>query len=365
MIWIKARVARCDEYRDMSDESGARWGYVWVCVALLAAAPARAAHDGAALYSQHCAVCHGAAGEGGVGVPLALPDFLASVDDRYLRQTVRLGRPGRVMPAFRSLSDAEVDAIVRHVRTWQKAPSKAPVAARAGDAARGAGLYAKHCAGCHGAKGEGGHGTGVTFSRPRDLPILAPALANPGFLNAASDATIKAALVYGREGTPMRSFLAQGLNERDIDDIVAHVRGFARAQPPAAAVPASPVIVRDSPYALDETVEKLKTAFNAANMRVVLSEYVGQRFVAPEEVNKRRVFIDGCDFAFVNKALAIDPRIGLFLPCRVTVVDTDGKVRVLAMNPKFLSTLFNNRELDALCEKMSEVYTNLIEEATL
>ena len=329
---------------------------------------AYAAHDGAKLYDQYCAACHGGAGEGGVGVPLALPDFLATVDDDYLRKTIRGGRPGRVMPAFRQLSDAEVEAIARHVRSWQRTPSKPPVTARAGNAVRGAKLYAAHCAACHGANGEGGHGTGVTFSRPRDLPVLAPALANSGFLQAASDAVIKATLVHGRQGTPMRSFTEQGLKEKDIDDIVAFVRAFERrppAQQRAAVEPTSPVIVRDSTYTLDETVEKLKTAFSAANMRVVLSEYVGQRFVAPEEVDKKRVFIDGCDFAFVNKALAVDPRIGLFLPCRVTVVETDGKVRVMAMNPKFLSTLFNNRELDALCEKMSEVYTSLIEEATL
>ena len=348
--------------------SGVRAIWLYGALALAAGVPAAyAAHDGAKLYDQYCAACHGGSGEGGVGVPLALPDFLATVDDAYLRKTIRLGRPGRVMPAFRQLSDAEVEAIARHIRAWQKTPPKPPVTARAGHRTRGAKLYATHCATCHGANGEGGKGTGVTFSRPRDLPVLAPALANPGFLQAASDTVIKATLVHGRKGTPMRSFTEQGMKEKDIDDIVAFVRAFERRAPKARAAtgPVSPVIVRESPYGVDETVEKLKTAFSAANMRVVLSEYFGQRFVAPDEVNKQRVFIDGCDFAFVNQALAIDPRIGLFLPCRVTVAETGGKVQVMAMNPKFLSALFNNRELDALCDKMTEIYTSLIEEATL
>ena len=170
----------------------------------------------------------------------------------------------------------------------------------------------------------------------------------------------------------MRSFLAQGLSERDLDDLVAFVRSFERrAQSAATAwrpdrrgIP--PVIERDSPYGVEETVEKLKTAFNAANMRVVRVEYFGERFAErPEQVDTRRKFVDGCDFAFVNRALAIDPRIGLFLPCRVTVAEIDGKVKVMAMNPKYLSTLFNNHELDELCEKMSEVYLSVIEEATL
>ena len=344
------------------------WPIGLYALVLAAAVPgAYAAHDGAKLYDQYCAACHGSTGEGGVGVPLVLPDFLATVDDAYLRKTIRLGRPGRVMPAFRQLSDAEVEAITRHVRGWQKTPSRPPAKVRAGNAKRGAGLYATHCTSCHGANGEGGHGTGVTFSRPRDLPVLAPALNNSGFLGSASDALIKATLVYGRQGTSMRSFIEQGLKEKDIDDIVAFIRAFERhpLEPQRAAIAeTSPVIVRVSPYSMDKTLDKLKTAFNAAGMQIILQEHFAQRFLPPEEVDTKRVFVDGCDFAFVNKALAIDPRIGLFMPCRVTVVETGGTVRVMAMNPKFLSALFNNRELDALCEKMSMIYISLLEEAT-
>jgi cytochrome c oxidase cbb3-type subunit 3 len=78
--------------------------------AMAAGPPARP--DGARLYAQRCSACHGVDGRGGVGVPLALPAFLSSIDDEYLRKTVRLGRPGRVMPAFTQLTDAEVEAIV-------------------------------------------------------------------------------------------------------------------------------------------------------------------------------------------------------------------------------------------------------------
>ena len=92
-------------------------------------------------------------------------------------------------------------------------------------------LYARKCAACHGANVEGGKGTGVTFSRPRDLPVIAPALNNTGFLSAAPDMMIKTVLMNGREGTPMPSFLKQGLSEKDIDDIVAYVRSFENQKP--------------------------------------------------------------------------------------------------------------------------------------
>ncbi len=338
-------------------------------VLLALSGTAHAAHDGERLYTQHCAACHGAQGAGGVGVPLRLPDFLAQVDDRYLRQTIRLGRPGRVMPAFTQITDAEVGALAGYLHALAPSGTKPQTArARPGNAARGAKLYGERCASCHGVRGEGGHGTGVTFSRPRDLPILAPALDNPGFLASASDDFLKAVLVHGRRGTPMQSFLKQGLTERDIDDIVAHVRGFAAQPAPTGAKlleSESAVIVRESPYDVAQTVDRLKTAFSGANMRIIRAVPYDEGIVEKGKENRKRWIVDACDFNFLNKALAVDPRVGLFLPCRVTVAEHQGKVLVLTINPKRLSAIFNNSELNELCEQMQKIYTDILEEATL
>ncbi|MEJ2053305.1 MAG: DUF302 domain-containing protein, partial [Calditrichaceae bacterium] len=72
-----------------------------------------------------------------------------------------------------------------------------------------------------------------------------------------------------------------------------------------------------------------------------------------------------CNFNMLNEALAIDPRVGLFLPCRVTVVEHHGKVQVMSINPKTLSHLFNNQELDQICGRMETLYQDILEEATL
>ncbi len=331
---------------------------------------ARAAADnGAKLYAQYCAACHGSHGTGGVGVPLALPDFLAAADNEYLRKTIRIGRPGRVMPAFRQLSDAQVSAIVKNIRDWAPAGVSAPVQNAKpvkGNPEHGQELFAKYCTACHGHIGEGGQGTGVTFSRPRELPVLAPALNNPGFLAAASDTMIKTTLMRGRQGTPMQSFLKQGLAERDIDDIVAYVRTFARH--PLHAVRSvddePPIIVRESPYDMDKTIEKLKIAIGAANFRLIRVEPFDKSFFGEDKEDKHHVAIDSCDFNFLDQALKIDPRVGLFLPCRFTLAEQDGKVRVMVINPKRLSAIFNNSELDQLCDKIYHVYVNILEDAT-
>ena len=113
-------------------------------------------------------------------------------------------------------------------------------------------------------------GPASLYSRERDLPIIAPALNNPGFLAAASGSMIRHTMEFGRKGTPMRSFLAEGLTETDIDDLVSHVRSFAvhaeaKTTPPVLT---EKVIIAESPYTLEETVEKLKQSIISQNSRL-------------------------------------------------------------------------------------------------
>ncbi|MCW8840889.1 MAG: c-type cytochrome [Gammaproteobacteria bacterium] len=330
-----------------------------------------AAPDGARLYERHCSACHGLEGEGGVGVPLVLPSFQRAVEDDFLFTTIRHGRPGRVMPAFTSLSDAQVRAIVDHLRSW--APERPQQAARPvrkpahGKPGRGKALFAQHCAQCHGANGEGGHGTGVTFSRPRDLPVMAPALNNPGFLAAADDHMIKRTLMEGREGTPMVSFLDAGLNEQQIDDIVSYVRSFEE-EPLHWQYDRdeAPAITMESSYDLQTTVENIKRAAVGKNFRIIRIQRLEDGLFEEGEQNEKQVIVYFCNFNFINEALSLDPRVGLFMPCRITAVEkADGTVELMAINPRYMSRLFNNAELDEACTRMHNLYESIIEEATL
>ena len=343
--------------------------YLLIGLLLMPVQAVTAEDKGAGLYRQHCAACHGREGRGGVGVPLTLPDFLASVSDAYLTKTIRLGRPGRVMPAFPRLSHDEIKAIIRYLRdrttqpsTWQQ--TRLPVK---GDARRGKVLYGRHCVSCHGEHGEGGHGTGVTFSRPRGQPIIAPALGNPGFQAAASDALIKTTLLRGRKGTPMTSFLRKGLSEQDIDNIVSYVRTLPTpsATKRTAVFDEEPAILEvTSSRGFEDTVEAVKSAVLGQNYRLIRVQRLAEGLYGPDD-KARRMIVYFCNFKQLYEALAIDPRVGLFLPCRVTVVEDKGTVKVMSINPNWLAALFNNAELDQACRGMYQTYMTILEEATL
>lgn len=94
-----------------------------VFVVLLADAPALA-ETPAALYSSHCATCHGADRFGGTG-PALLPENLERLRGPQAIETIANGRAATQMPAFGEvLSRTDIAALVRHVTS---PPEVAPV----------------------------------------------------------------------------------------------------------------------------------------------------------------------------------------------------------------------------------------------
>jgi len=84
------------------------------------------ATNGAALYADACASCHGANGEGAEGPALNNPVLLRSATDTYLVETIGRGRRGTAMaafsaasPAHATLSSPEIEAIVAFIRSWE------------------------------------------------------------------------------------------------------------------------------------------------------------------------------------------------------------------------------------------------------
>ncbi|MFW2373187.1 MAG: c-type cytochrome [Gammaproteobacteria bacterium] len=342
--------------------------YSLIALLLLISPPGQAS-EGEALYLDHCATCHGNHGHGGVGIPLALPSFLSQVSDDYLHQTIRLGRPGRIMPPFYRLTDQQIMQIIGHIRNWQKTSipvwSKSTIHA---DPDKGQQLFHKHCASCHGENATGGKGTGLMFSRPRHLPITAPALNNQGFLISAPDLMIKHTIMNGRKETPMPAAKTLGLSEAAVNDIVSYLRSL---QLPVVSKrlsldtePAS--LVYDSPYNFEETLESLKRAIIGMNFIHIRDQPLDSGLVTEGKESKKHMMVYFCNFNFLYDALSIDPRVGMFLPCRISIVENEqGEVKLMAINPRHLSWLFNNNELDDACDEMHDVYTSILEEATL
>ena len=191
------------------------------------------------LYSQNCAGCHGADGKGGAANALANPVFLAVADDTVIRRTAASGVPGTPMPAFAQgaggmLTDKQIDALVRGIRSWAKLgalgdqipPSYAAQAP--GDPQRGADAYRTYCSSCHGVGGRGGS--------------KASSIVEGSYLALTSDQQLRTIVIAGRPelGAPDWRGDVEGrpMSAQDISDVVAWLSS-QRPQLPGQPYPIS------------------------------------------------------------------------------------------------------------------------------
>lgn len=181
--------------------------------------PHRDAGAAPALYVTLCAPCHGADAKGykaDHAPSLINPTFLESAGDDMLRRSIVFGRPGTSMAAYGKqaggpLEPTTVGQLIAWLRSHGSAAHTLPPPG-AGNIERGAPIYQRACAKCHGTRTARGD---------------AVYLANPRFLVDANDAFVRWAIVHGRPGTPMEAFAGK-LSDQEIDDVVTFVRAFAQ-----------------------------------------------------------------------------------------------------------------------------------------
>jgi mono/diheme cytochrome c family protein len=182
---------------------------------------------GQRVYLDHCAICHGLAGDGHGHAAdhfATLPrDFTTGrykirstgsgqlpTDDDLARSIVR-GLPGTGMVPQDHLSDAEVRAVVEFVKSlsprFAAAPPPTPLPipsepAAANDAiARGRNVYEKaECRECH---GRDGRGDGPSA---KDLKVKPSDLTKRPFKGGATPRDILRTTITGLDGTPMPSY---------------------------------------------------------------------------------------------------------------------------------------------------------------
>lgn len=324
--------------------------------------------DGDKLFDKHCAVCHQESGKAGIGLPLTT-EKLATLSDNYLRKTIENGRPGRLMPPFKfELSVQEIDTLVDYLRKRSGIESvdfdPAPIS---GDPVAGKTLFEANCVTCHGVNGSGQEGgTGVTLSRERDFQVMPPAINNPGYQASADDQMIRETIANGRKGSIMPSFKQAGLSDTDINNLVAYVRTLPPTIPAQAEdAIEDPVYIIESDYDFETTVRNVKQALNGANFRVFPDRYLEQGMTDDANVNKKQIGLRFCNFNNLYDVLRMEPRAGIGLPCRITVMETDDGVLMITPNFRLMASWFNNDELQEIAIQMDQTVRDILDEAAL
>jgi cytochrome c oxidase cbb3-type subunit III len=206
--------------------------------------------DFKALYSTHCAGCHGPDGQDGPAPPLAGDLFRALIPEDVLKQVISAGRSGTPMPGFDNahggpLTAEQIDVLVYQIKgvriaggsvsfAWGEAAAAAdvpPYVSPAGSSSAGSeqsrmAIYAQACGKCHGEHGEGGDQAG---------PIN-----DPDFLALTSDQMLRRIIITGRSDLGMSAYddsegrgkSFKPLTSSEIDQIVALLAEWRHAGNP-------------------------------------------------------------------------------------------------------------------------------------
>lgn len=211
------------------------------------------------LYQKNCVTCHGRTGRGdgpwaaelehkprnfrtGLFKFRTTPFGMLPVEED-LRRTIRSGISGTAMPIFGHLRDDEIDALVLYLQSlsseWDREelesePLSLPetpvwftdLEKRAERAGRGAGLFATHCAACHGPEGRGDGPGGAALVDSWGNPIRPADLSAEHHKSGDRPSDLYRTIATGFNGTPMVGFAAL-MEPGEIWDLVAFLEGLS------------------------------------------------------------------------------------------------------------------------------------------
>ena len=112
-------------------------------------------------------------------------------------------------------------------------------------------------------------------------------------------------------------------------------------------------------YQFDEAVDKITMALKSVGFGILTEIDMKATLKNKLNIDRRPYKILGaCNPPFANEALSLEEKIGILLPCNVTVIQTErGNVDVSIMDPAVAMSVVNNPELENLS---SEVRKKLV-----
>ncbi|SFV61408.1 Cytochrome c family protein [hydrothermal vent metagenome] len=316
------------------------------------------ANTGEQLYKNNCLQCHGSKQQGGIGLPLKLA-VIKNLSNNYIKRTILLGRPNRIMPKF-YFNNQQIQSIIKYLRQGTKEPIyKKNIK---GNSKLGKIVYKNKCAKCHADDLSGGQGSGVIQVVKKDKKVVPPAIGNQGFLQSATKEMIYHIITNGIDGSDMKSAKKMSMSEEDVRNVAEYVSNY-KEKKVAENFSEEYTLEFDSAYNFKETIENLEGSIVGHNFRLYKKRYLLQDL---GEVNTKQVMLRFCNFLVLYKLLKIEPRLGVLLPCRVYVIEQDdGSVKVLVKNYRKYIALFNNKQLFERTKELLDQFEEIIEDALL
>lgn len=115
-------------------------------------------------------------------------------------------------------------------------------------------------------------------------------------------------------------------------------------------------INKTTDYQFDEAVDKITMALKDVGFGILTEIDMKATLKNKLDVDRRPYKILGaCNPAFASNALNMEEKIGILLPCNVTIIETEsGKVDVSIMDPAVAMSVVENSEMESLAFEVRE-----------
>lgn len=127
----------------------------------------------------------------------------------------------------------------------------------------------------------------------------------------------------------------------------------------------SPFITVKAAKTMQQTLTDLNQAIINNNYTFIRQQNINNRLTTATAENEGVKLVYFCNFSMLSKALSIDSRVGVFLPCKITLIQREDHVEMIAVNPKFISARINDNRLEKICDQLTHDYSSILEEAAI
>ena len=123
-------------------------------------------------------------------------------------------------------------------------------------------------------------------------------------------------------------------------------------------------ITRDLDRPFDEVVARVREELAGEGFGVLTEIDVQATLKAKLDLDVEPYLILGaCNPTLASKGLALEPDLGVLLPCNVVVRRQDGQTHIAAMDPAAALRLAANPDLESLANEAQERITRAVERA--
>lgn len=126
-----------------------------------------------------------------------------------------------------------------------------------------------------------------------------------------------------------------------------------------------PLIIVNTTKTMQQALAAVKAAIANNNYVYIREQNINSHLIDIKQENRKIIMVYFCNFSMLYRALQLEKRVGVFLPCKITLIQKTDHIEMVAINPKFISYRLNDKRLNPICEQLIKDYRAILEDASI